>query len=253
MFYYVYKTTNKINGKIYVGVHSTSNLDDGYLGSGNRLIYAIKKYGKENFEKEILHFFECIEDAYKLEAILVNEEFVERKDTYNIKTGGLGGFYHINQFPIEERPNIIASREKLKNGELIVGGSKHWNESSFEKVKEQARINAKRNRELGLCIVKGDKHTDETRKKLSLKSSGENNSNYGKKWYVEKDTENVAARKSFVPGTEPEGYITCEEWKRNKLKGTGNTYGTHWYNNGEISKLFRDDNVPEGWIKGRLK
>ncbi len=48
-FYFLYKTTNKINGKYYIGVHSTYQLNDGYIGSGKRLRYSVRKYGKENF------------------------------------------------------------------------------------------------------------------------------------------------------------------------------------------------------------
>ena len=54
MFYTVYKTTNLINSKIYVGLHVTSNLEDDYLGSGSQLKSAVKKYGKENFKRETL-------------------------------------------------------------------------------------------------------------------------------------------------------------------------------------------------------
>ena len=53
-YHIIYKTTNLINGKIYVGMHSTDNLNDGYLGSGWILKQAIKKYGKENFKGEVL-------------------------------------------------------------------------------------------------------------------------------------------------------------------------------------------------------
>ena len=53
-YHIIYKTTNLINGKIYVGMHSTDNLNDGYLGSGWILKQAIKKYGKENFKREVL-------------------------------------------------------------------------------------------------------------------------------------------------------------------------------------------------------
>lgn len=57
-YYFIYKTTNLINGKIYVGQHSTNNLDDGYLGSGTMINRAISKYGKENFKREVLEYCE---------------------------------------------------------------------------------------------------------------------------------------------------------------------------------------------------
>jgi len=71
-YYLVYKTTNLINGKIYIGKHETYNLDDGYLGSGKLLLRAIKKYGKVNFKREIL--FECLtrDEMNMKEAQIVN-------------------------------------------------------------------------------------------------------------------------------------------------------------------------------------
>lgn len=88
--YTVYKTTNLINNKTYIGVHYTDNIYDDYLGSGNALHSAIKKYGITNFKKEILFTFNILEDAYNKEAELVNEEFVKRDDTYNLRLGGVG-------------------------------------------------------------------------------------------------------------------------------------------------------------------
>jgi hypothetical protein len=65
---YFYKTENKINNKFYYGVHRTDDLNDGYLGSGIRIQRAILKYGAENFNKEILKFFDTYEEALNYES-----------------------------------------------------------------------------------------------------------------------------------------------------------------------------------------
>lgn len=48
-------------GNIYIGVHRTKNLDDGYMGSGKILMLAFEKHGKENFKKTILETFDSAE------------------------------------------------------------------------------------------------------------------------------------------------------------------------------------------------
>ena len=73
-YHYIYKTTNIVNGKFYIGIHSTNDLNDGYIGSGKRLWYSINKYGKEIFKCEILEYFSDRESLYKKERELVNEE-----------------------------------------------------------------------------------------------------------------------------------------------------------------------------------
>ena len=84
----VYKTTNIVNDKIYIGVHSTNTLDDGYLGSGTELLRSIKKHGKEIFSREILFNFDTRQQAVDQEVELVTEAFVARADTYNLLPGG---------------------------------------------------------------------------------------------------------------------------------------------------------------------
>lgn len=110
--YIVYKTTNMVNGKIYIGVHKTDNVNkfDGYYGCGmynensqpditTGFPAALRKYGKENFVRETLFIYPYTEqgelDAFNKEAELVNKEFVKRKDTYNLR---LGGKFASNEF-----------------------------------------------------------------------------------------------------------------------------------------------------------
>lgn len=89
---YTYITVNNLNDKSYIGVHSTDNLDDGYMGSGLALNRAIKKYGKENFSTLKINFYQTSDKSYKAEEQLVNIEWVQDSTTYNIATGGAGGF-----------------------------------------------------------------------------------------------------------------------------------------------------------------
>ena len=85
---YFYKITNNINGHYYYGIHSTNNLDDGYMGSGTILHYAYKVYGIENFTKEIIKFFDTREECSLYESQIVNKELARDKNCYNSRLGG---------------------------------------------------------------------------------------------------------------------------------------------------------------------
>jgi hypothetical protein len=96
LYYTIYKITNVINQKIYIGKHQTININDSYMGSGKILRFAIDKYGITNFTKEILHIFDNEAEMNQKEAELVTAEFVLRETNYNLCVGGQGGFSHIN-------------------------------------------------------------------------------------------------------------------------------------------------------------
>jgi hypothetical protein len=89
-YHIVYKTTNIVNNKIYIGLHSTNNLNDNYIGSGKILKKAIKKYGKDKFVCEILYLYRTRDEARKKEAEIVTTSFCNRPDTYNLIEGGGG-------------------------------------------------------------------------------------------------------------------------------------------------------------------
>lgn len=122
-YYFVYRTTNLINGCIYVGVHQTDDLADGYLGSGTILSRAIRKHGRENFFREILEMFDKSEDAYLLESKIVDQEFISRKDVYNRALGGSGGSILQNRKPFtgrhseESKQRISEKRRGIKHSE----------------------------------------------------------------------------------------------------------------------------------------
>lgn len=71
-YYGLYKTTNLLNGKMYIGKHVTTNIDDGYLGSGTWLRRAVKKHGAESFRKEWLGFYEDEDELNYMERVFVD-------------------------------------------------------------------------------------------------------------------------------------------------------------------------------------
>ena len=87
-FHFIYKTTNLVNGKYYIGAHSTDNLNDGYLGSGVGISRAIKRYGAENFKRDILEFVNSEEEKWKCEIDHITPEIVQDDMSYNQVAGG---------------------------------------------------------------------------------------------------------------------------------------------------------------------
>ncbi len=91
-YHFIYKTTNLLNGKFYIGMHSTNNLNDGYLGSGLKLRRSIKKYGEKNFKIKILEFLLNKESLRKREKELVNKDIIKDSLCMNLVIGGGRGW-----------------------------------------------------------------------------------------------------------------------------------------------------------------
>lgn len=87
----VYRTTNLVNGKFYIGKHTLSDRSKYYLGSGYALRAAIQKYGRENFIRETLYEFDNLDDCFAKEQEIVNEQLMMNPMCYNITSGGIGG------------------------------------------------------------------------------------------------------------------------------------------------------------------
>ena len=134
----IYQTTNLVNNKIYIGVHSGEKEE--YLGSGIHLTRAIKKYGRENFKRETLYEFETLEEAYAKEEEIVTKEFIERSDVYNVALGGKGG--NVKSPSPESRAKMSAAAKKRmadpRNNPMF---GKNHDETTRKKIAETRKKN----------------------------------------------------------------------------------------------------------------
>ena len=177
MFYILYETTNLINNKKYRGVHQTKNLDDGYIGSGKYLHRAIEKYGIQNFKRKILAYAKSTKELYQLEKEYVNQDWIKRKDSYNLKIGGRGGWEHIDQ-KIRQK---ITNKRNYKDEEYL----KKARENTKRAIKEKRLILKPFPKGKLNYDWTGKIHSEETKKKISeanKKLIGSKNSQYGTMW-----------------------------------------------------------------------
>ncbi len=147
--FFVYETTNLINGKKYRGIHKTKNLNDGYIGSGIVFENAVKKYCKENFQRKILEFCNSYEELLEKEKFYVDINWVKDKNNYNIKTGGQS-----SGILSDESKNKISEtlKKRYKNGEIVASigdfrrGKAPWNKglNMSDKFKEKCSKSGKK-------------------------------------------------------------------------------------------------------------
>lgn len=153
--YYCYRTTNLVNGNFYIGKHKQEfGFIDSYLGSGKVIQRAIKKYGVQNFKKEILSFHTSDEEALLEEKRILTCDVVNDKKCYNLKPGGEGG---------------------------SVKGRKMTKESIDKRTKAQTGLcRSEETKQRMSTAQKGKILSEEHKQKLSLALSGENHPLYGK-------------------------------------------------------------------------
>ena len=158
-YHFIYKTTNILNGKYYYGLHSTSNLDDGYLGSGRRLKYSLNKYGKENHKREIIEYCDTRKQVLTRENEIVNLNEIAKEDCMNLIVGG-GNTYIYTPTDDIKRKISLSMVGKVRTKQHSNNLSKSL---SGRKLSELHKENLKNNH-VGRT---GIPHTEETKKKLS--------------------------------------------------------------------------------------
>jgi hypothetical protein len=179
-YHYIYKITCLKNEKYYIGMHSTFNLEDGYMGGGKRIKNSVKKHGKDAHRKDIMEFFESREDLKNREMQLVNEELLNDPMCMNLNLGGEGGWLKewsakgaINANNKNWKDPIYAKKMKSVSSDVM---KKLWKDP--ESVRKLLVGAGK--------AFKGRSHSEETKKKIGNISSntqkGEKNSQYGTCW-----------------------------------------------------------------------
>lgn len=210
MFYTIYQVTNKINAKIYIGKHQTTDLEDGYMGSGKLLRRSQEKYGIDNFEKKILFVFDSEDEMNAKEKELVTEEFCSFDHTYNLCEGGKGGFGYINA-----NPDVYLTGKRLgalwsNKQRTTRWKQKYENDAEFRQRMTECGRNglaiARSNNPNGIWY--GRKHNEETKQKMrKSKNFGSQNSQFGSMW-ITNGTENKKIKSiDIIPETWYKGRV----------------------------------------------
>lgn len=218
MYYCVYKITNLVNGKFYIGAHQTENLDDGYMGSGHLIRYAIKKYGLESFAKEILVMADSKQEMFDKERDIVNEDFIKDPLSYNLKVGGQGG------------DNKKGHLEYYKNLKRI--RSLEYRSAHPESVIRYKNF-----------LLEGRKAGQHVRTQKYLSDV-----EYANKWKERMKVVNLCSQseQAKVKRKQTLADIKHQQGENNSQ------FGSIWITNGiNNKKIQKDDTIPEGWNKGR--
>ena len=223
MYYTIYKITNTIDSKIYVGVHKTTNLDDGYMGSGTYLKRAQEKYGVSKFKKEILQVFDSQEEMFEMESVIVNEEFISREDTYNLKIGGFGGFDHLNDGSEEHRNRSRNASDNANSKQALVDGlvtQKQLLENDEWKAQRSDKFRATLKKTYANGYAggfSGKNHTQETKDKIGAANAqrkGASNSQFGTIWiYNIQLKQSKKIQQQEFPAFEESGWLKGRKMK----------------------------------------
>lgn len=153
---------------IYIGRHVTTKLTDSYFGSGRELKNAIKEFGINNFQKDILFVFDNINDMIDKETELVNDDFRKRLDTYNLALGGNG----FGMLGVKLSEETCKKMSDSRTGKSRTFSKTHCENISKSRKGSRQTDEANQKRRLTQTGQKRKPHTDETKHKISLGNSG---------------------------------------------------------------------------------
>ena len=204
LFHFIYKTTDVRNGNFYIGMHSTNNLDDGYIGSGTRLKHLIYKHGNDIFNMEILEFLPDRKSLRLRESELVTSDLILEEKCMNLKPGGYGGFNNdTHQLKCSQAAGLKHAERMKKDDEYRKKYSDKLSKSGKKRHKEGNLKNF-------TYDWTGKKHSEESKKKMSMIKKnvglGETNSQFGTIW-ITKDNQNKKIKKDDLSTFLNEGWV----------------------------------------------
>lgn len=268
MYYgYIYKITNLINGKIYIGLHTASVFDEKYWGSGSDLKAAQRLYGLENFSREILQWCDSLEDLNRAECYWIDHLNSRNPEVgYNIQPGGVSHFGY---------KHSESTKQRLREKSILRGSHGFWiNNGSEEKYN-------KSHEPIPEGYVKG--RLKSTMKAIANKKRGKPNkkkagskSPKGTKWFTNGsiDIMRHECPEGFWPGRthhqdwtgennpsygkpSPRKGLPLNDTTKARLSATQKARNKDcpraWINNGVIESLhIKSEPLPEGFTSGRL-
>lgn len=247
-FHYLYKIS-RFDGRYYIGIHSTDNLDDGYFGSGKLITASIKKHGKDLHSKEIIQFFESRKELVQSEVTMVNENLLNDPFCMNIKLGGSGNSPrgHWKSEPMWEAIGL-----KIKN---------HWQDPEYkEKITAQYKEywadpeNRKKQSEL----KNKQYESQEVRDRVgagSRKAWLDQNLRKAQSEMMKNNWLKPGKREAYKISREKVNTPEFREKQRIAKIGERNpNFGTMWIHNPQLrvsKKALKGSDLEEGWILGR--
>lgn len=202
----------------YIGKHKTTNLNDSYLGSGKILKRAIKKYGKENFFREILIQLDSEDSMNLKKAEIVNEQLCDNPLSYNVSLGGHGGWGYIHRNNLNGfKKGTHASKEAMKK---LMKDPEYY--SNFCNRKRSNVLNFYKNG--GINPRKGKLNSENHRKNISEgrrknPKTGNTNHQFGKKWVNNQIDEYILPKDLAEAKVNKEGYTYGRLAKRDSFTG----------------------------------
>jgi hypothetical protein len=202
IYYVVYKITNLINGKVYIGVHETQDMNDDYYGSGTSIKAAIRKYGKQNFIKEVLSSHSSRAEMFEEEAKIVTEDFIKQSSNYN---NTIGGKLPPNHKGKNHPPRSEESKKRYKEA-----AAKRDKDYGFRiaKIKKE-KGDYERHREVARQIGLGNKNTKRTEEQKQKIGNRSKNS----RWF----TNGTINKFIHIDDTVPAGFQAGKTHKNKKF------------------------------------